>query len=77
MNITLANTLFDSGVLTELYRAGFVTEKIFTYREIYLWVNARMLAGGADKHQAVLEASVKFNTSERTVYYALNRFCEG
>lgn len=37
MNIKIANTLFDDGIFSELYKAGFITAKVFTYREIYLW----------------------------------------
>ena len=76
MNIKLANTLFDDGVFSALYKAGLITAKIFTYREIYLWINAQMKIRGISKRQAVLEAEVKFNKDERTVWRALNSFQE-
>ena len=76
MNIQLANTLFDDGVFSALYKAGFITAKIFTYREIYLWVEAQMKTRGISKNQAVLEAEAKFNKDERTIWRALNSFEE-
>lgn len=74
MNIQLANTLFDDGVLTAMYKAGFITTKVFTYREIYLWVHAQIKARGITKHQAVLEAEAIFDKDERTIWRALNSF---
>jgi hypothetical protein len=76
MNIQLANTLFDDGVFSAMYKAGFITSKIFTYREIYLWVNAQMQVRSIPKNQAVLEAEVKFGKDERTIWRALNCFSE-
>ncbi len=76
MNIKIANTLFDDGIFSEMYKAGFITAKIFTYREIYLWVQAQMKVRGITKNQAVLEAGGKFNKDERTIWRALNSFAE-
>ena len=76
MNIKLANTLFDDGIFSEMYKAGFITSKIFTYREIYLWVQAQMKIRNITKNQAVLEAGGKFNKDERTIWRALNSFEE-
>jgi len=76
MNINLANSLFNEGIFSEMYKAGFITDKIFTYREMYLWVYAQMKTRGITKHQAVLEAGGKFNRDERTVWRALNCFDE-
>ncbi|HEY4198377.1 MAG TPA: hypothetical protein VGM63_22705 [Mucilaginibacter sp.] len=76
MNIKIANTLFDDGIFSEMYKAGFITSKIFTYREIYLWVQAQMKIRGITKNQAVLEAGGKFNKDERTIWRALNSFDE-
>ena len=42
MNITKANKLFDEGTFTQMYKAGFITYKVFLYREIYLWVQAQI-----------------------------------
>ncbi len=76
MDIQLANTLFDDGVFSALYKAGFITTKVFTYREIYLWVQAQMKTRGITKNQAVLEAEIKFERDERTIWRALNSFDE-
>ena len=76
MNIKTANTLFDEGVFTAMYKAGFITAKIFIYREIYLWVHAQVKARGITKNQAVLEAEVKFEKDERTIWRALNCFTD-
>ncbi|HEY4194245.1 MAG TPA: hypothetical protein VGM63_01830 [Mucilaginibacter sp.] len=76
MNIKIANTLFDDGIFSEMYKAGFITSKIFTYREIYLWVQAQIKIRGITKNQAVLEAGGKFNKDERTIWRALNSFEE-
>jgi hypothetical protein len=74
MNIKTANALFDEGIFSELYKAGFITTKVFVYREIYLWVQAQMKTRGITKNQAVLEAEVKFNKDERTIWRAMNSF---
>jgi hypothetical protein len=77
MNIKIANTLFNDGIFSAMYKAGFITDKIFLYREVYLWINAQMQTRGISKNQAVLEAEVKFNRDERTIWRALNSFQEG
>lgn len=74
MNIKIANTLFDDGIFSSLYQSGFITAKVFVYREIYLWVHAQIKARGITKNQAVLEAEVKFLKDERTIWRALNSF---
>jgi hypothetical protein len=76
MNITLANNLFNNGTISEMYKAGFITDKIFIYREMYLWVHAQMQTRGISKNQAVLEASDKFGRDERTIWRAMNCFEE-
>lgn len=74
MDIKIANTLFDEGIFSAMYKAGFITTKVFVYREIYLWVNAQQQTRGISKNQAVLEAEVKFDKDERTIWRALNSF---
>jgi hypothetical protein len=74
MTINTANTLYNQGLLTEMYKAGFITAKIFVYREIYLWVQAQVQSRGISKNQAVLEAEVKFGKDERTIWRAMNSF---
>lgn len=76
MTIDLANTLFDDGIFSVLYRSGFITSKVFVYRDIYNWVHEQMQQRGISKNQAVLEAEVKFEKDERTVWRALNSFSE-
>ena len=76
MNIQLANTLFDEGVFSAMYKAGFITAKVFTYREIYLWIHTQVQVRGISKNQAVLEAELKFGKDERTIWRALNCFTE-
>ena len=74
MNISLANTLFDDGTFSALYKAGFITAKISVYREIYLWVHDQINIRGITKNQAVLDAEIKFKKDERTIWRALNSF---
>jgi hypothetical protein len=74
MTITLANTLFDEGIFSSMYKAGFITTKVFIYREIYLWVQAQIKTRGITKNQAVLEAEIKYCKDERTIWRALNSF---
>ena len=76
MDIKLANTLFNDGVFSAMYKAGFITDKVFLYREIYLWLNAQVQTRFIKKNQAVLEAEVKFMKDERTIWRALNCFEE-
>lgn len=77
MNIKIANTLFDDGVFSAMYKAGFITTKVFIYREIYLWIEAQRKTRGLNKRQAVMAAEIKFKKDERTIWRALNSFEEG
>jgi hypothetical protein len=74
MDIKLANTLFNDGTFMEMYKAGFITEKVFLYREIYLWIKGQMQTRNLNKYQAVLEAEIKFDKDKRTIWRALNSF---
>lgn len=74
MNIKLANALFDDGIFSAMFKSGFITTKVFAYREIYLWVQAQVKTRRITKNQAVLEAEVKFMKDERTIWRALNSF---
>jgi len=74
MDIIRLNELFDNGTLKTMYKSGLVTQKIFFYREIYLWVDAQMVTRGISKNKAVLEAEVKFGVSETTVWRALSSY---
>jgi hypothetical protein len=74
MNIQTANSLFDEGTFSAMYKAGFITTKVFIYREIYLWIQAQLKTRNLSKRQAVLEAEVKFMKDQRTIWRALNSF---
>ena len=74
MDIKLANTLFDGGVFSAMYKAGFITGKVFIYREIFLWVNAQIQTRSITKRQAVQEAGAKFKKDERTIWRVMNSF---
>ena len=76
MNIQTANSLFDEGTFSAMYKAGFITTKVFIYREIYLWIQAQIKTRNLNKRQAVLEAELKFRKDERTIWRALNSFEE-
>ncbi|WP_461451082.1 hypothetical protein [Mucilaginibacter sp.] len=76
MNIQTANSLFDEGTFSAMYKAGFITTKVFIYREIYLWIQAQIKTRNLSKSQAVLEAGLKFRKDERTIWRALNSFEE-
>jgi hypothetical protein len=76
MNIKLANTLFDDGIFAEMYKAGFLSDKIFLYREIYLWIKAQIQVRNINKYQAVLDAELKFGKDKRTIWRALNSFSD-
>jgi len=60
LSITTANTLFNDGVFNAMYKAGFITDKVFLYREIYLWIQAQVQTRGINRRRAVLEAEEKF-----------------
>ena len=74
MDIKIANTLFDNGTLSEMYKSGLLSDKIFIYREIFLWVNAQIYTRCISKNAAVLEAEIKFKKDERTIWRAMNSF---
>lgn len=74
MKIKTANALFDDEIFGQMYRAGFITGKIFLHREIFLWVNTQISTRSISKNQAVLEAEAKFKKSERTIWKVLKSF---
>lgn len=69
--LQLLNSLFESGVYDQLYKAGLISSKVSFYRDIYLYVDAQMRINGRRKTQAVIAASVKFDCTTVTVYSAL------
>lgn len=74
MDSKVTLTLFDDGIMSALYKAGFIGVKAFLYRDIYLWVDTQVKVRKITKTQAVLEAEVKFDRSEATIWNALKSF---
>lgn len=74
MNIQKVIELHENGTLSQLYKAGFISEKIFTYFEIYLWIDLQIKTRGLSKNQAVLEASVHFNKDRATIWRSIGKF---
>lgn len=74
MTLKQANQLFNDGTFAELFKAGFLTDKVFLYRDIYLWVNAQMTARNIKKEQAVIAAEVQFGVCRATVFNAMKKF---
>ncbi|WP_345948272.1 hypothetical protein ABDD95_15590 [Mucilaginibacter sp. PAMB04274] len=76
MNIQTANALFNDGTFLDMYKAGFITEKIFIYREIFLWIQLQIETRNISLRKAVLEAEVKFDKGNRTVWRAYYSFAD-
>jgi hypothetical protein len=74
MDRKLLLAFFDDGLMSALYKAGFINYTAFLYRDIYLWIDVQIKTRNISKRQAVMEATDKFNKSERTIRYALKSF---
>jgi hypothetical protein len=75
MDIKKTNALFADGTFYELYKAGFLSNKIFVWREIYIWaIQQPGHADPAKRSQIISDAAIKFKTSERTVRRAMSSF---
>lgn len=74
MRIEKANELFESGDYSILYKEGLLSAKAFEYREIFLFVDARMKAQKISKNKAVEEAEIRFDRGRRYIYRALKTF---
>lgn len=74
MDIKLANTLFDDGTFMMLFNAGFITYKVFLYREIYLYVDMKIKTEKLNKRKAVILAADFYKVNIRTIFRALNSF---
>lgn len=72
-NIEIINELDKQGKLRQLIKAGFFPCKIFTHRDIYYYVDAQ-IKSGISKAEAVKQAGVQFDTTNRTIYRVLNSF---
>lgn len=66
--------LFNNGLMSALYQAGFVGTKPFLYRDIYLYVDMLMKVKGICKTAAVQATTEKFGCHEKTVWNALKAF---
>jgi hypothetical protein len=74
MDINIANNLLDNGIYAELYKAGFISDKLYIYRDIYLWVHAQMQTRKISCNRAVKEAQGKYKCDRRTIWRALHSF---
>lgn len=74
MNKKLLLFLFDNEAMTLLYKAGFIGVKPFFYRDVYLWIDAQMQTRGICKTAAVMEAALKFDVTETTIWNAMKSF---
>lgn len=66
--------LFNDGLMSQLYKSGFIGTKPFLYRDVYLWVNAQVKTRGISEYSAILQAMDKFDKSENTIRRALKAF---
>lgn len=70
----VTQALYDDGIMSALFKAGFIGAKAFLYRDIYLWVDVQMKARPISKNKAMFEATLKFNVSEDTIKRAIKSF---
>lgn len=69
--LQLLNSLFESGLHDQLLKAGIISPKYSTYRDMYFFVDAHMKTRGLGKEEAVTAAEVQFNVGRTTIYKAL------
>ena len=63
--------LKDNGTLKHMVRNGLMSPKVFTYIEIYLWVDARSKATTQSLNTIVTDAEITFGVCRRTVWNAI------
>ncbi len=63
--------LKDNGTLKHLVRNGLMSPKVFTYIEIYLWVDARSKTSSQSLNAIVTDAEITFGVCRRTVWTAI------
>jgi len=68
--------LYDDDVMQGLFKAGFITSKVFLHRDIFLWVSAQIKVRNIDRLQIIKEAAAKFDCSTRTISRAIDVFSE-
>ena len=71
MDIHLVNKYYDDGTLKAMHETGFLSAKIFLYRDIYIYVDSKIKEQNISQEKATLMASVQFSISRRTVYKAI------
>jgi hypothetical protein len=64
-------SLKNNGTLKHLVLNGLMSAKIFTYIEIYLWVDARSKTTTQSLNNIVSDAELAFGVCRRTVWNAL------
>ncbi len=74
MNAQKTKELIENGTLTDMYKDGYVSDKIFTHFNIYSWVRAQVQTRGISQNKAVGEAEVRFDVCRATVYLILKKF---
>ena len=74
MDIKIANALFDDGTFTAMYKAGWISEKVFIDREIYLYVDMLMRTRNISKYKAAQIAADKFECDITTIYRSVKKF---
>lgn len=63
--------LKESGALTHFIKKGIMSAKVYTYLEIYMWVDARQKTSAKNLNAIVLEAQSNFGMSKSTIWRAL------
>jgi hypothetical protein len=63
--------LKDDGTLNDLVETGLMSPKIYTYLEIYMWIDARMKATGKNISTVAAEAEVSFRVGRTTIWTAI------
>jgi len=66
----------QSGLFTEFYRAGIVSQKVIMYRDMYFDVQAVMQTSKCSQSVAVQEVADKYKVDSVTVYRAC-KFMKG
>ena len=67
---TLLN-LKNNGTLKHLVLNGLMSAKIFTYIEIYLWVDARSKTSSQSLNAIVLDAEIAFGLGRSAIWRAI------
>jgi hypothetical protein len=63
--------LKNEGILKDLVETGLMSPKVYTYLEIYMWIDARMKATGKNISTVAAEAEVSFKLGRTTIWTAI------